>query len=311
LIIIVFILYGILLLWLFDFFELKYNKDIEKKLNTSICIIINQVHNINDLIRTLDSIQYPNSNQNLELILIDISSDDMELIMQPYNNIFKSINIVRSENYDFDKSIIDSNNILVLQNGIELANNFIDTLIQHLDYSNMEIMIFSKINCTINKKNIFTQIYASFKQSIKSSLINKNIYNKIDFNNECFLVGRDFFIENIDNDINLNKANFKYIIQPNLYINTNKIDPWPTIFLAFYFPINLIYLFCIILFISNPDLILLISIVSKVFFELYLTYSYYNKLEIKFPKIEFCIYSIIIPFYILSEVLLIKRTLNK
>lgn len=310
-IIIVFILYGILLLWLFDFFELKYNKDIEKKLNTSICIIINQVHNINDLIRTLDSIQYPNSNQNLELILIDISSDDMELIMQPYNNIFKSINIVRSENYDFDKSIIDSNNILVLQNGIELANNFIDTLIQHLDYSNMEIMIFSKINCTINKKNIFTQIYASFKQSIKSSLINKNIYNKIDFNNECFLVGRDFFIENIDNDINLNKANFKYIIQPNLYINTNKIDPWPTIFLAFYFPINLIYLFCIIIFISKPDLILLISIVSKVFFELYLTYSYYNKLEIKFPKIEFCIYSIIIPFYILSEVLLIKRTLNK
>jgi len=295
----------------FDFHELNYNKNIQDSTNSSLCIIIDHISNIKKLIKTIDTIQHINSKENIELILINHSHDDIDFITTHYNNVFKEINIFKVDNYDFDKTIINSNNILIIQNGIELSAGFIDTIIKHMDYIDIDILLFCKLNGTINKKNIFIQIYESFKQSIKSSLINKNIYKKIDFKRDCFLVSRDFFIKGINNSENLVRANLKQIIHPNLYISINESDPWSSLFLLFYIPINIIYLVCLIMFISHPNFTLLFAITSKVVSELYLIYSYYNKLQIKFPKIEFLIYSIVIPFYILSEIFFIKKSFNK
>ena len=310
-ILILFLGYGILLLWVFDFYELNYNENIQDNSNLSLCIIIDHITNVKKLIKTIDSIQHINSKQNIQLILINHSNDDINFIITSYISLFKDINIFKVDNYDFDKNIINSNNILIIKNGVELSPGFIDTITKHMYYIDIDIIFFCKYNGAINKKNIFIQLYDSFQESIKSSLINKNIYKKINFKHDCFLVSKDFFIKGIDEPENLIKANFKHTIQPNLYISGNQSDDWSDLFLLFYIPISIIYLCCLIMFISNPNLILLIAIIIKIVSELYVIYSYYNKLQIKFPKVEFLLYSVVIPFYILSEMFFIKRIFNK
>ena len=68
-------------------------------------------------------------------------------------------------------------------------------------------------------------------------------------------------------------------------------------------------LFVITLFLSTPNYYYLAIIIIKVIPELYYIYSYHNKLKIKFPKIEFIIYSVFLPIYMIIE-LFSKRILN-
>ena len=91
-------------------------------------------------------------------------------------------------------------------------------------------------------------------------------------------------------------------INPNSKNNLNY-------FYNIYIGINLLYFFVITLFLSTPNYYYLAIIIIKVIPELYYIYSYHNKLKIKFPKIEFIIYSIFLPIYMIIE-LFSKRILN-
>ena len=133
-ILILFLGYGILLLWVFDFYELNYNENIQDNSNPSLCIIIDHITNVKKLIKTIDSIQHINSKQNIQLILINHSNDDINFIITSYISLFKDINIFKVDNYDFDKTIINSNNILIIKNGVELSPGFIDTITKHMYY---------------------------------------------------------------------------------------------------------------------------------------------------------------------------------
>ena len=90
-ILILFLGYGILLLWVFDFYELDYNENIQDNSNPSLCIIINHITNVKKLIKTIDSIQHINSKQNIQLILINHSNDDINFIITSYISLFKDI----------------------------------------------------------------------------------------------------------------------------------------------------------------------------------------------------------------------------
>ena len=127
-IIILFIIYLILLLWIFDFIELKDSKKINNDLNYPTTIIINNVSDIKKLLATLDSIKSTHYKQKLELIIIHSSNDDIRLITSPYNTIFQSVHIIKAEYYDFDPSIINFDNILIIQNGIQLSPDFINII---------------------------------------------------------------------------------------------------------------------------------------------------------------------------------------
>ena len=123
--IIISIIYLILLLWMFDFVFLKDTETNGKKSDNHITVIINKIYDIEQLLGTLDSIKLQNTKSKLELILVDYTNDDLQLIVTPYNNIFESINVYKADYYDMDTSTIKTNNILIIQNGMELSNNFI------------------------------------------------------------------------------------------------------------------------------------------------------------------------------------------
>jgi len=63
--------------------------------------------------------------------------------------------------------------------------------------------------------------------------------------------------------------------------------------------LNILFFIITLQFISSPTLLVLIIIIIKIIPELYFQYSYYNKLKIRFPKIEFLVYSIFQPIYLL------------
>ena len=73
LILILFIIYSILLMWLFDFLSLHQNVDKQKKIAPPLTIIINNINNINILFRTLDGIKTDQSFDQIDLILLTTS----------------------------------------------------------------------------------------------------------------------------------------------------------------------------------------------------------------------------------------------
>ena len=52
------------------------------------------------------------------------------------------------------------------------------------------------------------------------------------------------------------------------------------------------------MFVNAPSIYLLLAILIKIIPEAIIVYSYYNRLKIKFPKIDFIVYLMIIPFYL-------------
>ena len=310
--IIISIIYLILLLWMFDFVFLKDTETNGKKSDNHITVIINKIYDIEQLLGTLDSIKLQNTKSKLELILVDYTNDDLQLIVTPYNNIFESIHVYKADYYDIDTSTIKTNNILIIENGMELSNNFIHVSLNYFNQLDISVMFFPKILKLSNRTNIFFQLYESFKQTVKCSLINKNIYRNINFNDDCLIIVRDLFIEKIENkNSNFSNHNYKYVMDSNLCIYSSKTDSSVKFFFFFYFGMNVFFLIVMTLFISMPSIKLLIALSIKIIPELYYIYSYYNKLTIKFPKIDFMIYSVIIPFYMFLELFLIRNNLRK
>jgi len=313
LILVLFIIYLILLMWLFDFLRYHQNIDNQKNPVPPITVIINNINNINILYSTLDRIKTDHSFDQIDLILFDNTNNDLESIINPYSQSFRKINIYKMNQCDYDDIDINSINteyILIINSGMIIAKKFIEKSFQYINKFNISIMFAPIYKLSNNNKNLFSQLFGSFKQAIKCSLINKNLYAIKKYDNNGFIIKKDSF-----NKLLHGKKKYydhqKYIVDTDLCINDINLNSKNNLnyFYKIYIGINLLYFFVITLFLSTPNYYYLAIIIIKVIPELYYIYSYHNKLKIKFPKIEFIIYSIFLPIYMIIE-LFSKRILN-
>ena len=127
--IIIFSLYFIFILWLFDLSNRNKKSDFDVYENQDI--IINHSGDVNDLLVTLDSIKSQNYKlEKINLIIFDFSDEDIKSIIEVYNNIFFKINIIKSNNFnyrdyyiDLDESIISGDQILIIKSGMILSKS--------------------------------------------------------------------------------------------------------------------------------------------------------------------------------------------
>jgi len=312
---IVFIVYCILLMWLFDFnaFEIDSKKD-TNALNNPPIIIIKNINNINLLLNTLDSIRDSYVPDQIDLFLINDTDVDLEEILQFYKTIFSQIIIINKIRLndledELDKSI--SNYVLSIDSGMIFSDRLIKKIGLYIENYNLSVIFFPVFSNSNNKKYIFHQLFSSFWQACKCSLINKNLYTINDIDNSSVLVEKNIFIELTDN-IKINKFSQKLIMDPDLLVHDNNTRAHLDLdyLLAIYIGFNLMYFVVIAQFLAAPSLLYLVIIIIKILPEFYFMYAYYNRLRIKFPKVEFVAYSFLSPIY-LAMVLISNLRLDR
>ena len=295
-------------MWLFDFSILDKEVGDVNKPTEPLTIIINNINNIEVLLKTIDGIKDNSSADLIHLILFSSIDDDLKSIINPYSKSFKKIDIYKTNKFDYDDLNMNNINtefILIINSGMYFSNKFLAKSLQYIDNFNLSIL-FTPIHYLDSKrKNIFPQLFGYLKQAIECSLINKNLYSIKKYNRNGFFINKQSF----NNFLNEHKETYgsqKYIVDSDLcikdieYNSKNKITS--NYFYMIYFGINCLYFFIITQFLSVPSIYYLAIIIIKIIPELYYIYSYYNRLKIKFPKIEFIIYSIFIPLYMMGRI---------
>ena len=181
------------------------------------------------------------------------------------------------------------------------SNNFFKKSILYLSTHNLSLLFFPIQFHKYNKRYIFNQLLHSFKQSFLCSMVNKNIYVLKSVNKVGYFVNNDTFQSILKDDIE-KKLNQKFIMDRELsvYQNNQNLNFSRDFIFDIFLLLNALFFVIIVQFISSPNLLLLITIVFKIIPELYFQYSYYNKLKIRFPKIEFLVYSIFQPIYLFT-----------
>ena len=62
----------------------------------NITVVIDQINNLNDLFLTMDSIKSQNYNfNNINLIILDTSTEDVQSLVDNYKHIFLEINVIK------------------------------------------------------------------------------------------------------------------------------------------------------------------------------------------------------------------------
>ena len=92
--IIIFIIYFIFLVWLFEFIDIVNDNNLNS--DEKITIIIDYMNNLEKLFLTIDSVKdqkYPLDKINL--IILDSSKDDIQTLINNYKYIFQSIDVVK------------------------------------------------------------------------------------------------------------------------------------------------------------------------------------------------------------------------
>jgi len=302
-IVFIFIVYCVLLMWLFDFHESEIdNSRNANTLNKPPIIIVKDINNINLLLNTLDSIKDSDFSEQIELLLINDTDADLEEILEFYKSIFSQIAIINKRRFnDLDDEISKSISkyVLSINCGMILSDRMIKKISLYIEEYNFSIIFLPVYSNYNNKKYIFHQLFSSFWQACKCSLINKNLYTYNDIENNVALIEKKLFIELSDN-FNKNKISQKFIMDSDLLIHDNNRKVYLDInyFLALYIGLNLLYFVVIAQFLASPSLLYLVIIIIKIFPEFYYMYAYYNRLRIKFPKAEFLAYSFFVPIYL-------------
>ena len=295
-------------MWLFDFSILDKEVGDVNKPTEPLTIIINKINNMEVLLQTIDGIKDYSSSNQINLILFSSIDDDLKSIISPYSKLFKKIDIYKTNKFDYNDLNMNNINtefILIINSGMYFSNKFLAKSLQYIDNFNLSIL-FTPIHYLDSKrKNIFPQLFGYLKQAIECSLINKNLYSIKKYNRNGFFINKQSF----NNFLNEHKETYgsqKYIVDSDLcikdieYNSKNKITS--NYFYMIYFGINCLYFFIITQFLSVPSIYSLGIVIIKIIPELYYIYSYYNKLKIKFPKLEFIIYSIFIPLYMMGRI---------
>lgn len=306
--IIVFILYFIFLIWLFEFIDIDNTYSSDKHLDSDVTIIIDQTDNIDDLFSTIDSIKSQSYDLNyINLIILDTSTEDIQSLVNNYKHFFSSIDVIKVSDINRIEALhsiepLCRDYILFLENGISISESFISIIIKYLYQSNLSAIYVPLLYRYQNQYHIFYQLYNCFIESIRCSLINKN-FNIFDQN---VAIKKDSFL----NFINQNHGHMKsqYLVAPELclYKNKNKqseINSNINIINVSYTVINFLFIFTLLQFLSAPDKYFLAIIIVKIIPELSLIYTFYNRLQIKFPKFDYLIFSVIAPFYSMIELI--------
>jgi len=303
LILIIFLLYLTFLFWIFDYSNIQLNSKNIQKNNYSLTILIHNIRDIDFLIKTLDSIQCNLSYEKVKLILFNNTDNSLDPLLDGYKSSFNNLKILNSYNqtdlFNIEAEKIETDYILSIENGMIFSNNFFKKSILYLSTHNLSLLFFPIQFHEYNKRYIFNQLLHSFKQSFLCSLINKNIYTLKSIEKVGYFVNNDIFKSILKDDIN-NKVVQKFIMDYELSVyqdNQNLNLSRDSIFDIFLL-LNALFFIVIVQFISSPNLLLLITIAFKIIPELYFQYSYYNKLKIRFPKIEFLVYSIFQPIHL-------------
>ena len=284
-------------------------KNIEEKDESThpLTIIINNINSIEVLFKTLDGIKIDSLPNQIDLILFSNTDDDLQTIISPYSKSFRKIDIYKTNKFDYHDIEIDNINtefILIINSGMILSEQFIKKSFKYINDLNLSMLFAPIYKSGTNRISPSPQLFEYFKQAIKCSLINKNLYVIKRYDNNGFIINKNSF----NNFLNGDKKYYnyqKYIVDSDLRINDINLNSKSNFDFNYlyiiYFGINLLYFFVITQFLSMPNKYYLAIIIIKVIPELYYIYAYHNKLKIKFPKIEFIIYSIFIPIYIIIE----------
>ena len=296
-------------MWLFDFSILDKEIGDANESTDSLTIIINNINNIEVLLQTLDRIKDNISPDQINLILFSSIDDDLKSIISLYNKSFRKIDIYKTNKFDYDDLNMNNINtqfILIINSGMYFSNKFLAKSLQYIDNFNLSILFTPIHYLDSNRKNIFPQLFGYLKQAIQCSLINKNLYSIKKYNSNGFFIKKQSFSNFLNGD-RKDYGSQKYIVDSDLciketgYNSKNKITS--NYFYMIYFGINCLYFFTITQFLSVPSIYYLAIVIIKIIPELYYIYSYYNRLKIKFPKIEFIIYSIFIPLYMMGRII--------
>ena len=311
--IILIIIYVIILLWLFNL-EKQRNLEIEEE-NTDIDIVINNVTSIKNLLITIDSIQNNNYPlHKIKLFIFERTSDDLVSILDLYAKKFASIKIFKINKFneseyfnELDNNLFESPLIFLCSSGSTIHKNLFIKGIYYINNLDISILFLPEIIYAKNRLESYFQISRIFQNSLFASLINKKINNKINLYINSLIIKNDCFYELIVDEKSIKNYNQKYILDNKLIINfsTKKksVLTQSYFFNILDYTVNLLYIFSITGFLLYPSFYFLGVIILKIIPELCYVYSFYNQLNIKFPKAEFLLYSIINPFYIFINLL--------
>ena len=124
--IIIFIIYLLFLIWLFEFTTVHDDINLEKRKEIEISIIIDSIKDINDLLLTIDAIKLQNYNlDKVNLILLDSSTENIKSIIDVYKHVFSSIDVFKVSEINkitilHDIDYVYRDYILFIESGISL-----------------------------------------------------------------------------------------------------------------------------------------------------------------------------------------------
>ncbi len=290
-------------MWIFDFSNLQLNsKNIEKH-KYSLTILIHKIKDVDLLLKTLDSIQSRSSYEKIKLILLNHTDISLNQLLQGYKLSFNNLKVLNNYNqsdlFNIEAEKIDTDYILSIENGMIFNKNFFNKSILYLSTHNLSLLFFTIQFNNHNKRYIFNQLFHSFKQSFLCSIVNKNIYVLKSVEKIGYFINNDTFQSILKDDID-KEIDQKFIMDCELsvYQDNQKLDFSRDYIFDISLLINALFFIITLQFISSPNLLLLTTIFVKIIPELYFQYSYYNQLKIRFPKIEFLVYSIFQPLYL-------------
>tara|TARA_Y100000996_G_scaffold415593_1_gene411548 strand:+ start:8430 stop:9374 length:945 start_codon:yes stop_codon:yes gene_type:complete len=313
--IIIFIIYFIFLVWLFEFIDIE--NDNNQNSDEKITIIIDYINNLEKLFLTIDSIKdqkYPLDKINL--IILDSSKDDIHTLINNYKYTFQSIDVVKITDInrqDTINNIKSSCNeyILFIDNEVLISKSLIPIIIQYIEQSHLTVIFLPLLYRYKNPYHKFYQLFHSFIESIKCSLINKNF----NLSTKNIIINKKSFFNMINGDEKWN-VNSRYLISSDLYLYKNEDyklinEPSLKFIHILYSIINFLFLFALLDFIAYPSQYFLFLISIKIIPELCFIYTFYNRLQIKFPKLDYLIFCIIGPFYSIIELTYNQITFKK
>lgn len=291
-------------MWIFDYSNIQLNSKNIQKNNYSLTILIHKIQDVDSLLKTLDSIQSKLSYEKIKLILFNNTDNSLDQILEGYKLSFNNLRVLNNYNqsdlFNIEAEKIDTDYIVSIENGMIFNQNFFRKSILYLSTYNSSLLFFPIQFNNHNKKYVFNQLLHSFKQSFLCSLVNKNIYVLKSIESIGYFITNDTFKAILNDEID-KKANQKFIMDCELsvYQDSQKLDLSRDYIFDIFLLLNILFFIITVQFISSPTLLVLIIIIIKIIPELYFQYSYYNKLKIRFPKIEFLVYSIFQPIYLL------------
>ena len=313
--IIIFIIYFILLVWLFEFIDIYNSDNSNINLDENITIIIDNAKNLNDLFLTIDSIKSQNYNlNNINLIILDTSTEDIQSLLDHYKQIFSSIDVIKVTDINrmeilYSLESICSNYILFIENGVSISKSFISIITKYLNQSSLSVIFLPLFYRYQYQYHIFYQLYNCFIESIRGSLINKNF----SLSNKNMIINKDSFLDVINK--NYSGLNNQYLIAPDLCLYKNRdkhinINSNINIIHIGYSIINFLFIFSLLQFAASPNQYFLAIIIIKIIPELSFIYTFYNRLQIKFPKLDYLIFSVVGPFYSIIELIYNQITIK-